>query len=49
MKIELDLTRAEALELHLLLLVGREHSKPGRTTFRAMSEWNRAFVKGMQE
>ena len=48
MKITLDLTRAEAHELNLLLLTGKEHSKPNRVTFRAVAEWNRAYVEGMQ-
>lgn len=48
MKITLDLTRAEAHELNLLIQVGKINSKPRRTTFRAVTAWTEAFLAGAQ-
>ena len=48
MKITLDLTRAEAHELNLLLRYGKAAAKPRRTTLRALTEWDRSYTEGMQ-
>lgn len=48
MKIELDLSRAEAHELNYLIVQGHRLSKPSRLAARAASTWHEAYLEGMK-
>jgi len=48
-KITIELTRAEALELNHLIQQGKAVTKPSRTTFRVFALWNEAYLKAMSE
>ena len=49
MKITIELTRTEALELNHLIQQGKAVTKPSRTTFRASALWNEVYLKAMSE